>query len=240
MSSLRSVSTGSTMVNKNLIRSWANKGIPVIQIYGCTESGPIAVHQTVEGIGPGLGSVGHPALYTDVKIVGSDGQALATGGEGEILLRGQNIMSHYWRDEQATEQVLHNGWFSTGDLGYLDKDHRLTIVGRKKRLIISGGENIHPAEIEQILEQHPDISAAAVVSIADDKWGEVPVAVLVVDNTELSEQDIREYLQQHLGRYKHPRHIFIVEAIPHTALGKVAYPEVSELVNGFIHDIASR
>ena len=231
MTSLRAVSTGSTLVNKNLIRSWANKGIPVIQIYGCTESGPIAVHQTVEGIGPGLGSVGHPALYTQVRIADEDGRALATGSEGEILLRGPNIMSHYWRDKEATSQALRDGWLSTGDLGYLDKNQRLYIVGRKKRLIISGGENIHPAEIEQVLEQHPDISEAAVVGITNSKWGEVPVAVLSVRaGAELTEQTIRDYLAQHLGRYKHPRHILMAGEIPHTALGKIAYAEVSELV----------
>ena len=229
MSSLRAVSTGSTLVNKDLIRLWANKGIPVIQIYGCTESGPIAVHQTVEGIGPGLGSVGHSALHTEVKIVNFEGETLTSGSEGEILLRGPHIMSHYWQDEPATEQALHNGWLSTGDLGYLDKDQRLVIVGRKKRLIISGGENIHPAEIEQILEQHPAISEAAVVGIADVKWGEVPVAILSLTDPEFSQQDVRSYLEQHLGRYKHPRHILFVDTIPHTALGKIAYPEVSEL-----------
>jgi fatty-acyl-CoA synthase len=231
MSSFKAVTTGSSVVDKTLIRAWANKGVPVIQVYGCTESAPIAAHQTVEGIGPGLGTVGHAALYTELRIENGEGEPVATGTEGEILLRGPNIMSHYWRDPEATRAALQDGWLRTGDLGYLDGNGRLCVVGRKKQLIISGGENIHPVEVERALEQHAGVSQAAVVGVADPRWGEVPVAVVTLAaGTKLDELAIRDHLAQCLGRYKHPHRIMVVDTLPHTALGKVAYSEVSALV----------
>jgi fatty-acyl-CoA synthase len=232
MSSFKAISTGSSIINKDLIRAWANKGVPVIQVYGCTESSPIAAHQTVEGIGPGLGTTGHAALYTEIKIADEQGNNVNQGSEGEILLSGPNIMSHYWRDDAATQAAFRDGWLLTGDLGYFDGNGRLCIVGRKKQLIISGGENIHPIEIEQVLERHPGIKEAAVVGIPDQQWGEIPVAVVIAANGyDLDEKDIRSHLNQHLGRYKHPRLFIITDQIPHTALGKIAYAEVSEQVN---------
>ena len=120
LSSLRAVATGSTIVSSELIADWANRGIPVIQVYGCTESGPIAAHQTVEGIGPGWGTVGHPAFYTDVMVADDDARPLTTGAEGEILIRGPNIAECYWRDDDATRATFRHGWLHTGDLGYFD------------------------------------------------------------------------------------------------------------------------
>lgn len=231
MSSLKAVATGSAIVSKDLIRAWANKGVPVIQIYGCTESCPIAIHQTVDGIGPGLGTVGHPALYTDVCILNQQGEAVGPGCEGEVALKGPNLMSHYWRDEAASQATFRNGWLLTGDLGYQDGNGRLCIVGRKKQLIISGGENIHPVEIERVLEQHDDVREAAVVGVDDPKWGEVPVAAIsTVSGEAIPEEAMQAHLKQHLGRFKHPRHILLLDDLPRTALGKVAYSQVTEFV----------
>jgi fatty-acyl-CoA synthase len=237
LSSLRSVSTGSTIVSQELIAAWADKGVPVVQVYGCTESGPIAAHQTVEGIRPGWGTVGHAALYTDVMVADSDGRPMATGAEGEILLRGMNLASHYWRDPEATDKAFANGWFHTGDLGYFDENGRLTIVGRKKRLIISGGENVHPAEVEHVLELHPGVKEATVVGVADPAWGEVPAALVVAGDDATDEAVLREHLVQHLGRYKHPRHIFFTDSLPRTGLDKIAYPEVSALVEARLRSL---
>ena len=228
--SLRAVSTGSTIVSPELIAAWADKGIPVIQVYGCTESGPIAAHQTVEGIRPGWGTVGHPALYTEVMVADRDGRPVATGAEGEVLLRGKNLASHYWQDPDATADAFSNGWLHTGDLGYFDENGRLTIAGRTKRLIISGGENIHPVEVEHALELHPAVREATVVGVPDPKWGEVPAAMVVTTGSAIDEADLREHLNQHLGRYKHPRHIFFADSLPRTGLDKVSYSEVSAIV----------
>jgi fatty-acyl-CoA synthase len=233
VSSLRLVATGSTMVPQDLIRSWGDRGIPLIQVYGCTESSPIAVHQTAEGIKQGAGTVGHGALYVDMQIQDDNGQELGVGKEGEITLRGPNVMSHYWNDEAATIAAFRNGWLLTGDIGFRDKAGRLHVTGRKKQLIISGGENIHPAEIERVMESHPNISEAAVVGISDPQWGEVPVAVIVAD---VDESEIRNYLNRHLGRFKHPRHILFVDKLPRTALDKVAYAEVTNLCSAFATD----
>jgi acyl-CoA synthetase (AMP-forming)/AMP-acid ligase II len=155
---------------------------------------------------------------------------MATGAEGEILLRGMNLASHYWRDPEATEKAFANGWFHTGDLGYFDENGRLTIVGRKKRLIISGGENVHPAEVEHVLELHPGVREATVVGVADPEWGEVPAALVVANDDAVDEAALREHLVRHLGRYKHPRYIFFTDALPRTGLDKIAYPDVSAFV----------
>ena len=230
-SSLRAVSTGSTIVGQELIARWADKGIPVIQVYGCTESGPIAAHQTVEGIEAGWGTVGHPALYTEIMIADVHGRPVPTGAEGEILLRGPSLASEYWQDEAATRAAFRNGWLATGDLGYFDADGRISVVGRIKRLIISGGENIHPAEIEHALESLDAVREAAVIGVGDEKWGEVPVAVVVpAEGETVSEPDIRRHLDTHLGRYKHPRSILISSSLPRTGLDKVAYQELAAWV----------
>jgi fatty-acyl-CoA synthase len=232
ISSLRLVATGSTLVPRDLISSWGDRGIPLIQVYGCTESSPIAVHQTGEGIKRGAGTVGHGALYTDVQIQDETGAELGVGKEGEIVLRGPNVMSHYWNDEAATRAAFRNDWLLTGDLGFRDKSGRLHVTGRKKQLIISGGENIHPAEIERVLESHPGVVEAAVVGISDPKWDEVPVAVVAAD---VSKEEIQHHLNRQLGRYKHPRHILFIGRLPRTALDKVAYSQVSEFVGRELH-----
>jgi fatty-acyl-CoA synthase len=237
VSSLRLVATGSTLVPHDLISSWDARGIPLIQVYGCTESCPIAVHQTAEGIKRGSGTVGHGALYTDVQIQDDTGGELGSGKEGEITLRGPNIMSHYWNDEEATRAAFRDGWLLTGDIGLMDKNGRLHVTGRKKQLIISGGENIHPAEIERVLESHPGIAEAAVVGISDPQWDEVPVAVVVAD---VEKDEIQAYLNRQLGKYKHPRHILFTDRLPRTALDKVAYAEVSEFVAGKLGEPAPR
>lgn len=232
LSSLKAVATGSTIVGKELLQAWANKGLPIIQIYGCTESGPIAIHQTLEDSYEGLATAGYPALYTDLKLLDPQGRAVEQGYEGEIFLRGPHLMSQYWGDEEATGSTLRNGWLSTGDLGYQDELGRLYVVGRIKRLIISGGENIHPAEVEEVLEHHPDIAEAAVVGVADPKWDEVPAALVVtVPGKVLDEAAIRVYLNQNLGRFKHPRRMLQAQELPHTPLGKIDYPKVAALLS---------
>jgi fatty-acyl-CoA synthase len=231
LSSLKAVATGSTIVGKDLVQAWANKGLPIIQVYGCTESGPIAIHQTVEDSHEGLATAGYPALYTEVKLIDAQGQIVQPGHEGEICLRGPHLMSRYWGDEEATRSTLQEGWLSTGDLGYRDEQGRFHVVGRIKRLIISGGENIHPAEVEEVLEQHPDIAEAAVVGVPDPKWDEVPVALIVtLAGKPLDEAAIRSHLNQNLGRFKHPRKLLQAGALPHTSLGKIDYPKVAILL----------
>jgi len=232
LNSLKAIATGSTTVSNDLIRAWANKGVPIIQIYGCTESGPIAIHQTVEDIGEGLGTVGYPSMYTDVKLTDKEGQLVAPGREGEICLRGPHLMSHYWRNEDATRSTFRDDWLLTGDLGYQDGNGRIQVVGRLKRLIISGGENVHPGEVEQVLTDHAAISEAAVIATADLKWGEVPVALIVLHpEAEWDENSIRLHLSENLGRYKHPRRLIQTAELPRTALGKIDYPKVSTLVS---------
>jgi len=227
LSSLRCVTTGSTMVQMPLLNIWHDHDIPVIQIYGCTESGPIAIHQVLESVRSSAGSIGRPAMYCDVRIVDDKGKDVATGDAGEFLLRGPGILQEYWKDPQATEECLQSGWLHTGDMGYRDKDGDYFVVDRKKRLIISGGENIYPSEIERVLLEHPGITEAVVVGHPHKKWGEVPAAAFVCGEEHVpGPDDLIGLLEGRVGHMKLPRYFVQFDALPKNAMGKVVYADV--------------
>ncbi len=151
---------------------------------------------------------------------------------GEILIRGKNVMSHYWNNEEATKANLVDGWFYSGDIGYVDKDGCYHFVDRKKDVIISGSENIYPAEIENMLMDHPDIVEVAVVGRKDDRWGEVPVAVIAVrEHAALTKDEVLGWLSGKLGKYKHPRDVIFVDALPRNEMRKVLKNVVRDMVN---------
>jgi len=230
-SSLRCVTTGSTMVQMPLLSLWHDHDIPVIQIYGCTESGPIAIHQVVETAHTTAGSVGRPAMYCDVRIVDAKDKDVAGGEAGEILLRGPNMFTQYWKDPEASEAALKKSWFHTGDIGICDEQGCYHIVDRKKRMIISGGENIYPSEVERILGEHPEVSECAVVGIPHNKWGEVPVAAVVgADNPALRADDLLPIFEGRLGHLKHPRHFVQFDELPRNAMGKVVFSELQAMI----------
>lgn len=229
ISSLRCVTTGSTMVQMPLLSLWHDHGIPVIQIYGCTESGPIAIHQVIETAHTTAGSVGRPAMYCDVRIVDGDEKDVADGEAGEILLRGPNIFVEYWKDPNASKVALKDGWFHTGDIGIRDEQGNYNVVDRKKRMIISGGENIYPSELERILNEHRTISECAVVGIPDDKWGEVPVAAFVCAGGQSpGDGELLQLFETRLGHLKHPRHFIQIDKLPRNAMGKVVFAELQD------------
>jgi len=227
LSSLRCVTTGSTVVQVPLLNIWHDHDIPVIQIYGCTESAPIAIHQVLESAQTSAGSVGRPAMYCDVKVVTPSGVSAADDEVGEIVLRGPNIMREYWQDETATTSSMKFGWLQTGDIGYRDTHGNFYIVDRKKRVIISGGENIYPSELERILLEHPDIKEAVVVGHPNDKWGEVPVVAFVSDS--ISSRDsklLADLFEGRVGHLKHPHHYILMDSLPKNAMGKVVIADV--------------
>ena len=169
LSSLKMINAGSTIVPDSLIRAFHARGVPVGQIYGCTETAPIATVLPKEDAIRKLGSAGRPALHCEVKLV-----------EGEIWVRGPNVMRCYWNDAEATAAALTpDGWFKTGDLARVDEEGCYWILGRSKDVIISGGENIYPAELENVLADCPAIAEAAVIGIEDPKWGEAACACVV-------------------------------------------------------------
>lgn len=226
-SGLRCISTGSTVVPRPLLDAYLDRGVPVVQVYGTTETAPIAIHQRIEDAWSSAGSTGKPALYCDARIVDADGADVPSGGRGEILVRGPNVMTGYWRNGAATAEALRDGWFHTGDVGLVDDRGDYHVVDRIKDVIISGSENVYPAELERVLERAPEIAESAVVGRSDDRWGEVPVACVVLRRgCAMSREEILALFDGEIARYKHPRDIVFRESLPRNAMGKVLKHEL--------------
>lgn len=230
LSSLRMISTGSTVVSEKLIRTVHERGVPMAQIYGATETCPIAAYQRREDTGF-VGSAGRVAQSCEVRIIDDYGNDVTAGTSGEILVRGENVMSGYWNAPEATANVLVDGWFHSGDVGHLDEAGLLWVDGRKKDMIISGSENIYPAEIENILSESPAIAEASVVGRPDPRWGEIVVAVIVRRPGQMIDAaGVLALLEGRIARYKHPKDVVFIDALPRTALGKVRKEEVRRVI----------
>ena len=233
LSHLRCISTGSTLVPTPLIEKIHDRGIPLIQVYGSTETTPLATYLTRDTAVRGIGSGGKTALHCDVKIIDDEDNDVPIGISGEILVRGANVLMEYWNDAQSTAEALKDGWFHTGDIGHFDEDGFLYIDDRKKDMIISGGENVYPAMLENILADCPGIREVSVVGRPDEKWGEVPVAVVAKeDNTDLCADTVIRHFDGRIGRFAMPRDVLFVEALPRNAMGKIVKDEVRALVSG--------
>ncbi len=232
LSSLRLVNSGSSIVPMHHIMAFHNRGIPVGQVYGSTETGPVAIYQRIDNAWAKPGSAGKPAMHCEMRIVDDKSQEVPKGSSGEILLRGGNILFEYWGNEIATKDSIRDGWFYTGDIGYEDEDGDVWINDRKKDVVISGGENIYPAEIEAFIIEMPDVADAVVVGRADNKWGEVPVAVIILENNvALEKNTFLNRFQNKLARFKHPKDVIFLKELPRNAMGKVLKYEVRKLVN---------
>jgi fatty-acyl-CoA synthase len=161
-------------------------------------------------------------MHINVKVVDAEGQALEANQVGELLIQGPHVTQGYWNRPEATAAALHDGWLHTGDLAMFDEDGYYRIVGRKKEMIISGGENIYPAEIESILHGHDAIAEAAVVGQPDDKWGEIPVAFIRLhDGATLESDEAKAYCKEQLASYKIPKRFLILDELPQTGAGKL-------------------
>jgi fatty-acyl-CoA synthase len=222
VSSLRALSTGSTQVPVPLIEGVEARGVPVLQVYGSTETCPVSVYTRVGGDLSRKTSAGLPGLLCEARIIDEQGREAPAGQAGEVLVRGPNVFFEYWGNEAATSDVLRNGWYHTGDIGTRDDDGYFFIHDRKKNMIISGGENIYPAEVERVLHDHPAVAEAAVIGRPDPKWQEVPVAY-VVRRGDCDAEALIEHLSSQLARFKVPREIVFVETLPRNALGKVQH-----------------
>lgn len=169
-----------------------------------------------------LGSVGKPCLHMEVAIVDDEDQPVPSGQTGEIVLRGPKVFKGYWKDPEATATACRNGWFHTGDIGFIDRDGFLYISDRKKDMIISGGENIASPEVERVLYEHEAVLEAAVVGCPDERWGEVPGAFVVLKpGYAVTEEDLRRFCQERLAKFKVPRYVFFAEELPRNPSGKV-------------------
>ena len=218
LSSLAFVNTGSQIVPRSFIEAFHARGVPVCQVYGATETGPVSLVLRPEEALAYPGKAGRAALGVEVKLV-----------EGEVWLRGANMARGYHRQEDAA--AFADGWFRTGDLATINDSGCHEIVGRKSELIISGGENIHPAEIENLALADAAVAEAAVVGLPDPRWGEVPVLALVARAEMSIDLDrLRAAFDAQLARFKHPRRIVVLGALPKTALGKVRKSELQPLL----------
>ena len=197
-----------------------------VAVFGQTEMSPITCVLEGEYALRKLGSVGRVVPSVTARIVDPLGEDVPDGEVGEIVYRGPQLMAGYWQNPRGTADAFAGGWFHSGDLVRRDEDGFIYVVDRAKDMIISGGENIYCAEVENVLFAHPRIAEAAIIGRADDKWGEVPVAVVVVDGGDLTLAELEPYLNENLARYKHPKDLVIVGELPRNAGGKVVKPSL--------------
>jgi len=230
LSKLRMIGVGSTVVREQLVKKVGARGIPLVQVYGSTETAPIAAYMPIGEVMRRPTSTGKAALHCDIRLVDEECNDVAAGEKGEILVRGPNVMTEYWKDPEATKAAFTGEWFHTEDVAHRDSDGFLYVDGRSKDMIISGGENIYPAVIENVLSQCDDLSEVAVVGRADDYWGEIVVAVVVSKDTDRDAEKIFSYCEGRIAHFEIPREIFFVDQLPRNAMGKVVMEEVREIV----------
>jgi fatty-acyl-CoA synthase len=224
LSSLRAATTGSTQVPQPLVDAMTARGVPVLQVYGSTETSPIAVYTRLGGDLAREDSTGLPGLACEARIVDDAGRDVPHGVRGEVVVRGPNVLFEYWGNAAATAEALREGWFHTGDIGTRDADGYFYIHDRKNNVIISGAENIYPAEIERVLAHHPAVAEVAVVGRPDPRWQEMPVAYVVPrPGVAADAEALKHYVAEHLARFKVPREIVFVDRLPRNALGKVQH-----------------
>jgi fatty-acyl-CoA synthase len=229
LSSLRMLNTGSSTVPESLIQPFLDRGVPVTQVYGSTETGPVSIYLKAEDAWRRLGSTGKPGLHVDVRLVDGEGQDVSPGTVGEIWVRSPALMSGYWADPD--NPGFRDGWFRSGDLARVDADGYYHVAGRSKDMIISGGENIYPAELENVMVSCLAIVESAVVGMPDERWGEVAVAAVVRGpGADLDEAGVLALFQGRIARYKHPRRVVFFDVLPKSAIGKVQKVEVQRML----------
>lgn len=198
----------------------------LIETFGITETGPISnlyPHDQLRKID----CVGQPTMHTKIKIIDDNGRQLPIGREGEIVVQTPYLFMGYMNNPEATAAVLKEGWYFTGDIGRLDEEHYLYILGRSKDMIISGGYNIYAEEVERTIKSHPKVQEVAVIGVPDDKWGEAVKAIIVLKpGFQATEEEIINYCKRNLASYKKPQSVEFVPSLPHIGAEKVAKAEL--------------
>ncbi|MGF2614751.1 long-chain fatty acid--CoA ligase [Rossellomorea vietnamensis] len=201
---------------------FSSKGLAFKEGYGLTEAGPNNFYIDPREALQRRGSVGKPMLFNAVKVVKETGDEAGPDEVGELYLRGSHLFEYYWNKEEETKEVWRDGWFQTGDLAMMDKAGYYYIVGRKKDMIITGGENVYPLEIENWLESYDSVEEVAVLGVPDDKWGEKVVAFITAgSSTGLTEEELANYCRKKLAKYKIPKNFYFIEELPKTHVGKI-------------------
>ncbi len=230
LSSVRAMICGGAPVPVPLIELYGERGVQFNQGYGLTETAPFASLLSGDMAIEKVGSAGTAPLFTFVRIVDKENNAIAAGEIGEVCIQGPNVMKGYWNRPEATAEAIdQEGWFHSGDMGYLDADGYLFLCDRLKDMVISGGENVYPAEVESVLYAHPAIKEVAVIGLADDKWGEAVTAIAVLEEGEaLTLDGLRDFAEQSLARYKLPSQLREVDVLPRNPAGKVLKYQLKE------------
>ena len=215
LSSLRCAVVGGAPMPVTLLDTWADRGVDIVQGYGLTEAAPNVLCLPPEDARRKAGWAGKPYPYVECDL----------SEEGELLVRGPNVFPGYWRNPEATAAAVRDGWLHTGDVAERDEEGFYRIKGRIKELVISGGENVYPAEIEDVLAAHPAVVEAAVVGVPDERWGEV-CAAFVVLSAEATEEELLDFCRERLARFKVPKSFHVVDALPRNSMGKLQKSEL--------------
>jgi len=220
LGSLRVAWSAGAALDVDTIRAYHRAGVRLRQGYGQTETSILCCLDAAHSLSK-AGSVGRPVGHCQLRIADTEGRSLPRGAEGEVQVRGGVVMLGYWRRPAETESARCDGWHRTGDLGVQDEEGFVTLVGRLGEMYISGGENVYPAEVERVLEQHPEVAEAAVVGVPDPEWGQVGHAWVVPRGAALDCDALLEWTRDRLAGYKRPRRISLAPALPRTPSGKV-------------------
>lgn len=235
LSSLRMAVVGGAPMPESLIETWTARGVSLVQGYGLSEASPNVLGLPPEYVKEKVGYAGKAYPHVEVALEGSDGLLIDGPGTGELLVRGPSVFAGYWNDPEATAAALRDGWLHTGDVAERDPDGFYRIRDRLKDMYISGGENVYPAEVESVLAAHPQVVEVAVIGVPDPRWGETGVAVVVtrqpVDPTELL-----DWCRARLARYKVPKEIHFVDALPRSGMNKVLKRELFEILEARVGD----
>jgi fatty-acyl-CoA synthase len=223
LSSVHHMTCGGSAVPARVLNAYEERGLAFMLSYGMTESSPGATSMPARYSRDKAGSSGLPHYFVDMRIRDEQNADAPVGEVGEIQLRGPNVIAEYWNKPEASRDSFVDGnWFKTGDMGYVDADGFLFVADRIKDMIISGGENIYPAEVEQIIFELEGVTGVALIGVPDEKWGEVPWAVLTMaGGATLTLEQVRDHLDNRVARYKMPKNVIVVDEFPRTASGKI-------------------
>ena len=226
-STLRLCVSGGSAMPGEVLRAFEDKfGCKILEGYGLSETSPVASFNHPDRERK-VGSIGTPVAGVEMKVVDDDGAEVGQGEVGEIVIKGPNVMKGYWRKPDATAESIKDGWFHTGDMAKVDEDGYFFIVDRKKEMILRGGYNVYPREIEEVLYEHPAVAEAAVVGIPDDKMGEeVGAAVVLKKGEDVSADDLKAFVKDQVANYKYPRRIWFLDELPKGPTGKILKREV--------------
>jgi acyl-CoA synthetase (AMP-forming)/AMP-acid ligase II len=230
-SSFRWASIAGAPVPISLLEACEKIGIRLEQLFGLTEACGPGCHLTADYVALKPGSAGKGFLFVDVRVVDSEDRDVPANEPGELILSGKNVMVRYWNRPEETEATLRNGWLHTGDVATMDEEGFIYIVDRLKDMIISGGENIYPAEVEKVIAGMPQVRQVAVIGTHDPKWGEVPMAIIVRNEQDLDANAVLEYCKDRMAGYKIPRTVTFMDSLPLTATGKVQKPILKKQIS---------